>query len=253
MNTILSLLMPTAFIVTALLRKGYFTLQGEWQRRCLSRVVKMIENGEARQQKPISHLRRFPPKVLCTSLDTIIHTLRGDTTDDAIHLGEACNISFHAILRRPDHAIVYIARVERPITLCEAAHLTSTLLANNTPMAYTPLLSSRNRNLQLVGLHLVYHFGFVDAEHLIQQMVANGEPTISTLALHTLCSICGNMRTHRVVSHFEGLSEHRRLAIVRHAVQSCYSPHSLAHLLTRQEQQEFEGRVSSYKSSILCS
>jgi hypothetical protein len=40
---------------------------------------------------------------------------------------------------------------------------------------------------------------------------------------------------------------------VRHAVQSCYSPQSLAHLLNRQEQQEFEGRVSSYKSSILCS
>lgn len=254
MSIFLSLLMPATLLVTALIRKGYFALHTERQRRCLSHIVRVVGGGREVQPKPLLRLRRhYSRREVCTSLDTIAHTLRGSAIEGVIRVGEACDISIHSILRRPDHAVVYVANMQRPLSLCEAAHLTSTLLANNAPIAYTPLLSSRNRNLQLVGLHLVYHFGFIDAEHLIQQMVASREPTISVLALHTLCSICGNMRTRGVVAHFERLSERRRLAIVRHAVQSCYSPQSLAHLLNRQEQQEFEGRVSSYKSSILCS
>ena len=138
------------------------------------------------------HLQqRFSTNTLHASFHTVVGTFRGRVIDHTLLLGEACGLSFHPILRRPDHAIVHISKIGRPLTLCEAAHLTATLVANNSPIAYTPLLSSHNRNLQLIGLNLVYRFGFIDAEHLVNHLVVSNEPTISDLAIHTLCAICG--------------------------------------------------------------
>lgn len=254
MGFILSLIMPSALLLTALLRGAHLSLQRRQQRRCISSIIRVLHNTEPLEQEEFLHLRRqHSAATLGRVFATITATFRGPIVEEALRIGNSCNLSFHAILRRPDHAIVYVSRVKRALSLCEVAHLTATLVANNAPVAYTPLLSSRNRNLQLVGLYIVYHFGFVDAEHLVQQMVGSREPTVATLAIHTLCSICGDMRTRGVIAHFERLSAPRRLALMRHAVQSCYSPQSVAHLLNTQERHEFEGRVSSYKCSILCS
>lgn len=248
MNIALSLLMPLAFTLTALLHRAHAARRRHLQRRSIVRIAEVISGRRA-----VAELGHTSPKVLHSSLYTVINTLRGEAVDEAIRIGERYNIRFHAILRRPDHAIVHISKVKRPLSLCEAAHLTAALIANNSPVAYTPLLSSRNRNLQLIGLNLVYHFGFTDAEPLVQRMTTSAEDTISELALHTLCAINGNICTRRVAAHFAAMHRIRRRATLRHLVNTCYSTHSVAHLLTAQELHEFEGRVSSYKCSILCS
>ena len=254
MNLILSLIIPLTLTLTALFRKAHSSLRQYRQKRCITHITNMICNTEGICAEGLMHLQqRFSTNTLHASFHTVVGTFRGRVIDHTLLLGEACGLSFHPILRRPDHAIVHISKIGRPLTLCEAAHLTATLVANNSPIAYTPLLSSRNRNLQLIGLNLVYRFGFIDAEHLVNHLVVSDEPTISDLAIHTLCAICGDMCSRGIINHFERLSAHRRHALLRHAVLSCYTPQSISHLLSDEEKQEFEGRVSSYKCSILCS
>lgn len=254
MNITLSLLTPITLIVATMIHHIRTRLTNHQQRRCIAHIGALIGRDHTPQKGEIAQLRRrYTSSTIQAAINTVIRSLRGAAVERAIVIGKGCNLQILPILHRPDHAIVYISKIGRQLSLCEIAHLTSMLVAYNAPLAYTPLLSSRNHNLRLIGLYLVYHFGFVDAERLVQHALQTKEPTISNVAAHTLCSICGNLHTHRVVSHFEHLSAHHRHALLRHAVQACYSPQSVAHLLSAREREEFEGRVSSYKCSILCS
>ena len=249
----IALLTPATLAIASLTHHQHKRLQLRNRGRCVAHIAHLLSCRETPNEADIEVLRRrYSPSTLCHVLNFAIHTLRGDCIERIVFIGHECHLTINPIIINPDHAVGYIAEIERPLSLCEVAEATSTLLASTCPIAYTPLLSSRNRNLQLMGLYLVYHFGFVDAEHLVRRALNSKEPTIANLALHTLCSICGNMRTPSVVAHFEQITPRYRRVIMRHAVQSCYSPSSVAHLFTQEEQREFMARISSYKCSILC-
>ena len=153
---------------------------------------------------------------------------------------------------RPDRAIHYIAKFDAPITLLEAALLTQLMRRNGAPIAYTPLLISQNRNLQMLGIYLSGHFSIADAEPHLQQLVEEEDKEVAYLALQTLCSIRGNISTSQVRNCLQQMASHQRFSFLLHAVQNCYSLRSCAPLLTTEERTLFAQQINSYKCRIVC-
>lgn len=153
---------------------------------------------------------------------------------------------------RPDRAVRYIARFDKSFSLFEVALLTQLLRRTGAPIAYTPLLLSQNRNLQLVGIYLSGHFSIVDAEPHLQRLAESEDEEVSYMALQTLCAIRGDISTRQVGTAMQRLLLHQRHSFLLHAVQNCYSLRSCSHLLAREERTLFAQRVNSYKCQMVC-
>ena len=153
---------------------------------------------------------------------------------------------------RPDRAMRYIARFEASLSLYEAAVLTQLLRRAGASIAYTPLLSSQNRNLQMLGIYLSGHFAIVGAEPHLQRLAESEDDEVSYMAVQTLCSIRGDISTSQVRSALQRFVTHERFSFLLHAVQNCYSLRSCAHLLTVEERTLFSQRINSYKCRMVC-
>ena len=156
------------------------------------------------------------------------------------------------VAARPDRAIRYIANCNEELTLQEVSVLTRLMHRAGAPIAYTPLLISKNRNLQLVGIAMCAHFSIVDAEPHLQCLVASDDDDISYIALQTICSLRGDISTSQVREGVSRLLPHQRISFLLNAVQNCYSLRSCAHLFTAEERTNFLQRVNSYKCRIVC-
>jgi hypothetical protein len=172
-------------------------------------------------------------------------------------LNEKCrDTHFYAtaalISARPERAIRYIAQLEDALTWYEVALLTKLMRRASVPIAYTPLLTSQNRNLQLIGIYLCEHFSIVDAEPHLQRLAESEESDLAYPALLTLCSIRGNISSPQVGSTLARLAPHQRATFIRHAVQACYALNSCAKYLSREEQRLFRQQIDSYKCRIVC-
>lgn len=156
------------------------------------------------------------------------------------------------IASRPERAIWYITQFDAPLTLHEVAILAHLMRRVGAPIAYTPLLTSQNRNLQLIGIYISNHFSIPDAEPHLQQLVESDECEIAYIALHTLCSIRGDISSQSVGYALRQLAPFQRATFIRHAVMKCYSLRPCAQFLSREEQTLFSQRISSYKCRISC-
>lgn len=156
------------------------------------------------------------------------------------------------VAARPDRAIHYILRFKSSLTLGEVAMLTQLLRRAGAPIAYTPLLSSQNHNLQLVGIYLSGHFSIVDAEPHLQRLAESENDEVSYMALLTLCSIRGDISTSQARTALKRLAPHERNSFMLYAVQNCYSLRSCVHLLTSEERRLFAQRINSYKCRMVC-
>lgn len=156
------------------------------------------------------------------------------------------------VAARPDRAMRYIMRFSTSLTLREVAILTQLLRRAGAPIAYTPLLLSQNRNLQLLGIYLSGHFSIVDAEPHLQRLVESEDNEVSYMALQTLCSIRGDMSTAQVGKAVKRLAPHERNSFILYAVQNCYSLRSCSHLLTSEERRLFAQLMNSYKCRMVC-
>ena len=119
-------------------------------------------------------------------------------------------------------------------------------------IAYTPMLASENRNLQLIGVYLAESLLAVDAETYLQRLVASPDYEVAHAGLYALCAIRGDIASRSSHLAIERLTPLHRAAFLRHAVQSCYSLSSCARLLTAKERTQFTQRIDSYKCRIVC-
>ena len=156
------------------------------------------------------------------------------------------------VAAKPDHAMRYIVELDAMLTSAEVAMFMRLMCRVGAPIAYTPLLTSHNRNLQLIGIALVEHFLIVDAESHLQQLVESHDYDVAFAALYALCTIRGDLTTSQVCRAVPSLLPHHRTSFMRHAAYSCYSLHSCAHLLNVEERTAFAHRINSYKSRIEC-
>ena len=152
----------------------------------------------------------------------------------------------------PDRAVRYILRFDSELTLHEVAVLVQLMRRAGVSIAYTPMLISPNRNLQLIGIYLCNYFTMTDAEPHLQRLAESEDRDVAYLALQTLCSIRGDLSTRGVGVALQRLQPHQRIAFVLRAVQNCYSLQSCAHLLTPKEQRLFSQHTSSYKCRMVC-
>jgi hypothetical protein len=156
------------------------------------------------------------------------------------------------VATRPERAIRYIAKFDSPLSLHEVAILAHLMHRAGAPVAYTPLLTSQNRNLQLIGIYISNLFSIADAEPHLQQLVESDECEIAYVALQTLCSIRGDISSQSTGYALKRLAPFQRATFIRHAVQECYSLHPCKHHLSAEEQTLFLQLLSSYKCRIAC-
>ncbi len=166
---------------------------------------------------------------------------------DADFCAMAALVSSH-----PDRAMQYIARYTPPLSLYEVAVLVAYLRRIGTSIAYTPLLTSTNRNLQMIGIYVSHHFEIADAEPHLQRLVESEDEEVAYLALLTICTIRGDISARRVGVALSRLRPHQRNAFLLRAVQCCYSLRACAHHLSREERTRFTQRQNSYKCKIVC-
>lgn len=171
-------------------------------------------------------------------------------------LGECAESRFYTmaarISARPERAIYYLSNFDSLLTLHEVALVTQLMRRRGEAIAYTPLLTSQNRNLQLVGIYLCHHFALSDAEPHLQRLLWSEEVEVAALSLQALCAIRGDISTPQVGQALQRLSSHQRRAFILRAVHNCYSLSSCARHLSDAERATFSHRVDSYKCRIVC-
>ena len=166
------------------------------------------------------------------------------------------HLSFYSamtlISSRPEYAMRYISQLQHDLSLYEVALLAELLRRRSGAIAYTPLLTSENRNLRLLGVYIVQSLLAVDAEAYLQQISIGDDYELALSALHTLCSIRGNIASSSVRHLFNSLPHCHRNLFLRNAVQACYSTRACASLLNSEEYTRLIGRINSYKCRIVC-
>lgn len=166
------------------------------------------------------------------------------------------HLSFYSamalIASRPEYAMRYISQLRHDLSLYEVALLAELLRRRSGAIAYTPLLTSENRNLQLLGVYIVQTLLAVDAEPHLQQIIACSDLELSLSTLHTLCTIRGNISSSGAKAFFDTLQPCHRSLFMRNAVQACYSTRACAALLNHEERTQLIGRINSYKCRIVC-
>lgn len=233
--------------------------------RCVVHISAMIVAKEEPSDEEMSSLRtKFTKGVIDDAVVYISDHISGRSLNRLSLIMEVCEVAYTSIFHKrfgeiatlieayPDRAIRYIARLDYSLSWYDVALLVQLMRRAGTPIAYTPLLMSQNRNLQLIGLYLCEYFSFADAEPHLQRLVASEDMEISYISLLSLCSIRGNISTQQVGGGLERLLPYQRAAFLRHAVQACYSLRSCSHLLNRAECRLFSQRINSYKCQIVC-
>ena len=206
--------------------------------------------GLVRESRGVRRVRNLSKMSLLTNA-----TLVAEYAE--VYMEEGCDDTrFYAmaalIAARPERAMHYLAKFDSPLTLHGAAVIAHLMRRAGTAIAYTPLLSSSNRNLQMMGIYLAHHFALADAEPHLQRLLGSEDGEVAYMALHALCTIRGDISTSQVGQLLRQLAPHQRLAFILRAVHNCYSLRSCAHHLSCEEQESFSQRVNSYKCRIVC-
>lgn len=261
----LALALPLVLVVAQGTHSAYRHIYTYAKSRCVARIAAMMAMSEEPSEEEIYSLRmRFTRSIILDAVTYVSECLYGSIVGRLLLIAEVCKVDYSPLcgsrLREtaafveayPDRALQYISRLDILLSWHEVALLTQLMRRAGTPIAYTPLLISQNRNLQLVGLYLCQHFSIVDAEPHLQRLVLAESEEVAYVALLSLCSIRGDVATSQVGYALERLSPSRRALFIRHAVNACYSLSACAKLLTREEKRIFLQRINSYKCQIVC-
>jgi hypothetical protein len=229
--------------------------------RCVGRIARLVVDGEC----DVTDLRRHHLRsTIVESMCFVSEYIYGVTYDRLCEVAARCEVELlprspmhlervaMVVAERPERAIRYVATLEDELSWHDAALLFQLMRRTGAPIAYTPLLLSENRNLQLLGIYLCAHFSVVDAEPLLQRLVQSEDDDVGRAALYTLCSLKGDISTRQVTLAISRMAPHHRLALMRHMVQACYSLRSCPVQFTHEERARMAGIISSYKCKIVC-
>lgn len=153
---------------------------------------------------------------------------------------------------QPHRAIKLIADYSAPISIYEAATLFAIMRGRGSAIAYSPLLASENRNLQLLGVYIVQHFSLGDAAEYLYKIVGSHDSELSLAALYAIGSIGGDIARSEVFAALGSLTPRQRNSIIGELVLWRYPLEVCHQLLDSEECVEFQRRVNSYKTTILC-
>ncbi len=261
----IALTLPLLMVAAHIISYTYSLIRNSLRERCIARIVRMMIRNEEPTDKEIHALQWiFSHSTIAYAAGFISEHLYGNAIHRLRLITEVCEVDFSFaenselndisafIEAYPDQAILYIARLNSPLTWHEVARLTQLLRRTGVSIAYTPLLISKNRNLQLIGIYLCQLFTIFDAEPHLQRLAISEDEEVAYMALLTLCSVRGDISSPQTGSSLARMMTHQRTAFVRHAVQACYSLQSSAPHLSAEERRLFRQQLNSYKSQIVC-
>lgn len=260
----LATLLPLVMATTEIVRYAHRRCSAHIKARCIRRIARLVIAGEDPSDNDIRALRlRYTTSTITESASFVAEHIYGDAYHRVTLLLEMCKIEngkcwgalrevVNTIVGYPNCAIRYLARLSTPLSWYEVAVISQLLRRASIPIAYTPLLTSRSRNLQLVGIYICDALSITDAEPHLQHLCGEEESEVATNALYALCTIRGDITTPQARSAMARLSTHQRTSLLRHMVWACYSLRSSAQLLNREERIRFAQRVNTYKCKIVC-
>ena len=261
----IALALPLLMVVTQVAHSLYKQLGRYARVRCIVRISHIIMADEDPTDREIKIMRwLFGLGTIAESTMFISEYIYGRAHHRLMLITEICELDFlhfhnselHDIATfieaYPERAIQYIARLNSTLSWHEVAMITQILRRTGAPIAYTPLLTSRNRNLQLISIYICNLFAITDAEPHLQRLAKSEDEEIAYMALLTLCSIHGDISSPQIGCVIAKLAAHQRKAFIRHAVQSCYSLRSCAPHLSTEEQRLFSQQLNSHKCQLAC-
>lgn len=261
----IALALPLLMVVTQAAHSLYRQLGRYARVRCIVRISRMIMSSEDPTDKEIRAMRwLFGLGTITDATMFISEHLYGRVHHRLMLITEVCEVDFlhfhNSELRDmttfieayPYRAIQYISRLNSTLSWHEVAMMMQLLHRTGAPIAYTPLLTSGNRNLQLIGIYLCNLYTITDAEPHLQRLAESGDEEIAYMALLTLCSIHGDISSPQMGCAIAKLAMHQRRAFIRHAIQACYSLQSCALHLSTEERRLFLQQLNSYKCQIAC-
>lgn len=257
----IALALPIFAVVTQIVHSLHTRLHRRNLAHCVGHIARMVvrvEENESVLQ------RRYLRSTIDESVRFVSDYIYGGAHDRLREVAAECGVEYtprcsdylhsvvDAVADRPERAVRHIARCDASLSWYDTALLFQLMRRAGAPIAYTPLLMSENRNLQLLGVYLCAHFSVVDAEGLLQRLVAGKDKEVAQAALLTICSLRGDISTPQVAQALARLSDNHRAILLRHIVQACYSPKACSTLLTSEELQRLAEQVNSYKCRIVC-
>ncbi len=153
----------------------------------------------------------------------------------------------------PSRAISTIASLPYRLRHSDIVRIITLLRRGILPIAYEPLLASRNTNLQLLGIAIVRTFGLTIAERqLLQIITSSSEPSITREALYTLASIGGSLHRKSIRHRIHSLPPALRKELCRHLTREGYSPSTMRTIFPPDEAAYSEALTESYKRNLEC-
>lgn len=139
------------------------------------------------------------------------------------------------------------------LSMYELSAVMQLLCLGALPIAYAPLLTSSNVNLQLLGINIVCRFGATDAEAQLLRMVASPTCDVRREALDALCGLGSSLRSAAVVAYVASLDDVARRRLLRRMAHQGYSVTTAEALFGVKSRPYFERIVNSHKRNIVCS
>lgn len=154
----------------------------------------------------------------------------------------------------PQDALRLVASCDKPMTLCEVSEVLHLLRRRLLPIAYQPLLESRNRNLQRLGLLIVHEFSIEEADEGLLRLIASTEDAeLSMAALYTLCALHRPLRGKAIRQCIERLTAAERGVLMRHMAREGYAPAQVKRLWSERQRVRYEALVETYKTTLVWS
>lgn len=167
------------------------------------------------------------------------------------------HIRFGAMMVRvvsdPSSAVRVLSAYPYVFTAFETAEIMAVLRRGLLPLAYDPLLTSKSRNLKMLGINIVRMFGIADAERRLVDIVssdASGE--LGREAVCTLGALHLPVMRREIVERVGRMSAGERRSLCRRLVPEGYSCSALAHLAAAEDRHYVETLVASYKRRLVC-
>ena len=256
----IALALPIVAAATHLSHSLHKRLHTHSRVRCITHIVRMLMSEEEPNDRDIRSLRlRYTPNTILASARFVAENLYGERLHRLDLIMEECRerrwrngdiaeqIDLHSRF-----ALRHIARLTTPLSWHKVAQLVRLMRRSGEPIEYAPLLTSHNRNLELIGIYLCALFTDEEGEEALQRLAISDDEEVAYAAMLTLCTIRGDISTQSARLALSRLVPHLRASFIRHAALCCYSPRTCNPLLNGEEQRRFSQHVNSYKHQIVC-
>lgn len=153
----------------------------------------------------------------------------------------------------PQMTIRRIMSLRYRLSPLDISRIISLLRRGIIPIAYEPLLQSKEYNLQMLGIAIVRNFGIDIADrHLHDIISSSSDNLIVREAIWALSSLGRPLGRAKIRQRMERMSDNERKSFCRHLANEGYSVQALRTLFSEREMHYAEILIKSYKRDLIC-